>query len=37
MAQARYGDADLKEFKALIEEKLELPQEKKQKFPKVLL
>ncbi len=27
MAQARYGDADLKEFKALIEEKLEMARE----------
>ena len=27
MAQARYGDADLKEFKALIEEKLEMAKE----------
>ncbi|MEJ6681313.1 MAG: TraR/DksA family transcriptional regulator [Flavobacteriales bacterium] len=27
MAQARYGNADLKEFKALIEEKLEMARE----------
>ncbi|HCY46278.1 MAG TPA: molecular chaperone DnaK [Flavobacteriales bacterium] len=27
MAQARYGDADLKEFKALIEQKLEMARE----------
>ncbi|MFK7756907.1 MAG: TraR/DksA family transcriptional regulator [Flavobacteriales bacterium] len=27
MAQARYSDADLKEFKALIEEKLEMAKE----------